>query len=64
MMWGLQHSRLLSVGSHHKVKVHTNHNNLQYWRDLQKISRQTAREVLKLADYDVEIHHIQGSANG
>ena len=38
--------------------------NLQYWRDLQKISRRVAREVLELADYDIEIHHLKGSANG
>ena len=38
--------------------------NLQYWRDPQKISRRVAREVLELADYDIEIHHLKGSANG
>ena len=38
--------------------------NLQYWRDLQKISRRVAHEVLELADYDIEIHHLKGSANG
>ena len=38
--------------------------NLQYWRDPRKISRQVAREVLELADYDYEIHHLQGKSNG
>ena len=38
--------------------------NLQYWRDPQKISRRVAREVLELVDYDIEIHHLKGSANG
>ena len=38
--------------------------NLQYWRDPQKISKRVAREVLELADYDIEIHHLKGSANG
>ena len=38
--------------------------NLQYWRDPQKISRRVAREVLELADYDIKIHHLKGSANG
>ena len=64
MIWGLQHSRPLLVGSPHKVIVHTDHNNLQYWRDPQKISRRIAREVLELADYDIEIHHLQGRDNG
>ena len=39
MIWGLQHSRPLLVGSPHKVIVRTDHNNLRYWRDPQKISR-------------------------
>ena len=64
MIWGLQHSRLLLVGSPHKVIVRTDHNNLWYWRDPQKISWQITREVLELADYDIEIHHIQGKENG
>lgn len=54
----------LFVGSPHKIRVYTNHNNLQYWQDPQKISCRIAREVLKLADYDIKIHHLQGSVNG
>jgi hypothetical protein len=38
--------------------------NLQYWRQPQKISRRVAREVLALSEYDIEIHHIKGKANG
>src|SRR5258708_36369353 len=38
--------------------------NLQYWRQLQKISRRVAREVLELSEYNLEIHHIKGKANG
>ena len=60
----IQHSRPLLVGSPHKIKVLTDHNNLQYWRDPQKISHQIAREVLELADYNIKIHHLQGRANG
>lgn len=63
-MWGLGHSRPLLVGSPHKVIVRTDHNNLWYWRDPQKISRWIAQEVLELADYDIEIHHLQGKDNG
>ena len=37
--------------------------NLQYWRDPQKISRRVAREVVELADYDIEIHHLKGREN-
>ena len=59
----LRHWRLLLAGSPHKIKVFSDHMNLQYWRDLQKISRRVAREVLELVDYDIEIHHLNGSAN-
>ena len=60
----LQHWRPLLAGSPHKIKVFSDHMNLQYWRDLQKISRRVARKVLELAEYDIEIHHLKGSANG
>ena len=38
--------------------------NLQYWCQPHKISRRVAREVLTLSEYDIEIHHIKGKANG
>ena len=60
----LRHWRPLLAGSPHKIKVFSDHMNLQYWRDPQKISRRLAREVLELADYDIEIHHLKGSVNG
>ena len=60
----LRHWRPLLAGSPHKIKVFSDHMNLQYWRDPQKISRRVAREVLELADYDIEIHHLKRSANG
>ena len=60
----LRHWRPLLAGSLHKIKVFSDHMNLQYRRDPQKISRRVARKVLELADYDIEIHHLKGSANG
>ena len=54
----------LLAESPHKIKVFSDHMNLQYWRDLQKISRRVARKVLELADYDIKINHLKGSANG
>ena len=58
------YTTLFRSGSPHRIKVFSDHMNLQYWRDPQKISRRVAREVLELADYDIEIHHLKGSANG
>ena len=60
----LRHWHPLLAGSPHKIKVFSDHMNLQYWRDPQKISRRVAHEVLELADHDIEIHHWKGSANG
>ena len=60
----LKHWRPLLAGSPHKIKVFSDHMNLKYWRDPQKISRRVAREVLELSEYDLEIHHIKGTSNG
>ena len=59
-----RHWRPLLAGSPHKTKVFSDHLNLQYWRSPQRISRRIAREVLELSEYDFEIHHIKGTANG
>lgn len=63
MVKALRNWRPLLTGSLHKIKKISNHLNLQYWRDPQKISRRVAREVLELADYDYKIHHLKGKAN-
>ncbi len=60
----LRHWRSYLAGSRHKIEVLSDHMNLQYWRQPQKISRRVAREVLELSEYDLEIHHIKGKANG
>jgi hypothetical protein len=60
----LDHWRPYLAGSPHKIKVFSDHMNLQYWCQPQKISRRVAREVLTLSEYDIEIHHIKGKANG
>src|SRR6202012_5012286 len=60
----LEHWRTFLAGSPHKIKVYSDHMNLQYWKQPHKINRRIAREVLTLSEYDIEIHHIQGKANG
>jgi hypothetical protein len=59
-----QNWRPFLAGSPHKVIVHTDHANLQYWRQPQKISRRVAREVLELSEFDIELRHIPGKSNG
>jgi ribonuclease HI len=60
----LEHWRHFLAGSPHKVIVYTDHLNLQYWREPHKISRHVARQVLRLAEYDIELKHIPGKTNG
>ena len=64
IVWSLEHWRTFLAGSPHKIKVFSDHMNLQYWKQPHKINQQVAREVLTLSEYDIEIHHIQGKANG
>jgi hypothetical protein len=52
------------AGSLHKIIVHTDHANLQYWQQPHKISRRIAREVLELSEFDIELRHIPGKSNG
>jgi hypothetical protein len=59
-----RHWRPYLAGSPHKVIVHTDHANLQYWHQPHKISRRIAREVLELSEFDIELHHIPGKSNG
>jgi hypothetical protein len=59
----LCHWRPLLAGSPHDIRVFSDHMNLQYWRDLQKISRQVAHEFLELQEFPIKIHHIRGKHN-
>jgi hypothetical protein len=45
------------------VEVWTDHANLQYFREPQKLNRQQARWLTQLQDYDYTLHHILGKAN-
>ena len=60
----LKHWRPYLAGSPHEVIVHTNHANLTYWRQPQKISRQIARQVLELEKYNIKLQHVPGKNNG
>ena len=49
----LKHWRPYLAGSPHEIIVHTNHTNLTYWHQPQKISRHIARQVLELEEYTI-----------
>jgi hypothetical protein len=54
----------LLAGSPHDIRVFSDHMNLQYWRDPQKISRRVACKFLELQEFPIKIHHIKGKTNG
>ena len=58
------HWRPFLAGSPHKVIIWSDHQNLTYWKDPQKLSRRIARQRLDLMEFDIEIRHLPGRANG
>ena len=60
----LKHWRPYLAGSPHEIIVHTDHANLTYWRQPQKISRHIARQVLELEEYNIKLQHVLGKNNG
>ena len=60
----LKHWRPYLAGSPHKIIVHTDHANLTYWRQPQKISRHISRQVLELEEYNIKLQHVPGKNNG
>ena len=59
----MTHWRHFLARSPHKVIIHSDHQNLTYWKDPQKLSRCIAREQLDLMEFDFKICHIPGKAN-
>ena len=47
----------------HEIIVHTDHANLQYWKEPQKINRRIAREVVELSKYNIKLKSIPGREN-
>jgi hypothetical protein len=60
----LRNWRPLLAGSPHDIRIFSDHMNLQYWHDPQKISRRVTCEYLELQEFPIKIHHIKGKTNG
>ena len=60
----LRHWRPFLAGSPHEIIVHTDHANLLYWKEPQKINRRIAREVVELSEYNIKLKNIAGRENG
>ena len=60
---GLEHWRHLLARGNHPVTVITDHKNLQYYRQPQKINRRVARYINLLVDYHIQLLHKPGATN-
>jgi hypothetical protein len=60
---GLETYRHLLSGMSEPVTVYTDHNNLEYYSHPQNITRQVARLIPHLADYNYILVHIPGQSN-
>jgi len=63
VIFGFKCGRPLFLGATHAVRVHTDHKNLQYFRDPRKITGRQARWIEFLQDFDYTLEHIPGSTN-
>ena len=58
---GLKNWRHYLQGSSSPVQVFTNHKNLTFFKQAQKLNRRQAQWMLDLADYNLKLIHIPGS---
>ena len=60
VMLSLEQWRQYLVGAKETVEIWTDHKNLQYFRQPQKLNRRQARWAVEMADYDFTLHHKPG----
>ena len=63
VIFGFKCGRPFLLGAKHAVKVRTDHKNLQYFRQPQKVTRRQACWFQFLQDFDYTLEHIPGSSN-
>ena len=61
IMHALEEWRQYLMGNPDKFEIWSDHQNLQYFRQPQKLNRRQARWLTELADYDFELIHKPGS---
>ena len=60
---GLKRVRHLVIGSPHKLKIFTDHDNLCFYRHPQKLNRRVARYIAFLADFNFELEYLPSKQN-
>jgi hypothetical protein len=64
IMRALEDWRNLLLGAREPFDIFTNHCNLVYFQDLQKLTSRQANWSMKLQDYDFHINHMDSTSNG
>ncbi len=63
MIFGFKCGQQYFLGTQHPIRIHTDHKNLQYFKEPQKIMGCQARWMEFLQDFDYHIEHIPGTMN-
>jgi RNase H-like domain found in reverse transcriptase len=63
IMTALDEWRQYLLGASEEFEIWTDHQNLQYFRKLQKLNRRQARWVSELAEYHYNLRHKAGKSN-
>ena len=63
IVFGFKCGHPLFLGAQHPVHVLTDHKNLQYFREPQKVTGRQARWIEFLQDFDYTLEHIAGTTN-
>jgi RNase H-like domain found in reverse transcriptase len=61
IIWALKEWWHYIQGSGHTTLIHTNHQNLTYFRKAQKLSDRLARWSLFLSEFDIKLQHLPGN---
>lgn len=64
IMRSLEEWRHFLEGAQHKIKIWTNHKNLEYFMTTKKLNRRQARWSLYLSRFDFVMHHRPGKSMG
>jgi hypothetical protein len=64
VMKGLEEWRNLLIGASEPFEIMTDHRNLTYFREPQKLTSRQVNWMTKLQDFNFVIKHIDGSSNG
>ena len=63
IIFGFKKGRPYFLGCKYPIQVKTNHRNLTYFREPQKITKQQARWIEFLQDFDYILKHVPGNQN-